>query len=60
MKKYKVIVLDEEGNERALESNKEEETLTEMIFYSEESKIYFYEDMKGKFPDCSIKMMLCQ
>ncbi|WP_280771437.1 hypothetical protein [Salipaludibacillus daqingensis] len=60
MKKFKVIVLDQLGNVRTVSSGEVEEDIMEINFSSEESKIYFYEDMKGKYPDCSIKMMACQ
>ncbi len=59
MKKFKVIVLDEFGNEKILPDNQADENMMEITFSSEESKIYFYEDMKGKYPGCSIKMMMC-
>lgn len=59
MKKYKVIVLDNEGNEQLISGENGSGNLLEMIFYSEKSRIYYYENMKEKYPDCSIKMMMC-
>jgi hypothetical protein len=60
VKKYKVIVLDRNGNEKPLGKKKNDEHLLEINFKSEKSRIYYYENMKLKYPDCSIKMMMCQ
>lgn len=58
-KKYKVIVLDKYDEAKPLPEG-QDENIMEINFYTEESKIYFYEDMKGKYSDCWIKMMVCQ
>lgn len=58
MKKYKVIVLDRYGNIKTLPEG-QYKSIMEINFYTEESKIYFYEDMKGRYPNYSIKMMVC-
>lgn len=59
MKKYKVIVFDHDGNEQPLPETRESGAILEMIFHSEKSRIYYYENMKVKYPGCSIKMMMC-
>ncbi|WP_416148383.1 hypothetical protein ACM26V_19490 [Salipaludibacillus sp. HK11] len=58
MKKYKIFVIDKNGNEKLVQKKHTDKVVEEMIFYTEESKINFYEELKNKYPAYSIKMMM--